>query len=875
MRALLLLSACCLAATAAEPYFSEYVEGSSNNKAIEIANPGTGLLDLSGYRLEVYSNGSLTASVNHVPNAVLPSGEVYVYAHQDSAAAILAVADDTTGAGLWNGDDALVLRRLSDNAVVDSIGQVGVDPGTTWSGGGVSTINRTLRRTTHPDYDVTSGDTFDPSTAWTGFPVDTFDDKGVAIDGGGLPTIAIGGPGTVSESGGTVTVSLSRSTALDELTVVVETSPSGTIADGGVTLGIGVLAADLVLPITDDAVQDGDQVVLLTARADGHRAGTLSITVADDDVPTVAIHAVQGAAHVSPLAGLVVQVADAVVTARDARGFWMQEPDAEHDADPATSEAVYVFTNVAPTVQVGDLVAVRGRVVEFHPDGAAGDGLAFTELSGVTVSMLSAANPLPQPVVIGAAGRQAPTMDIDDDAFASFDPETDGIDFYESLEGMLVAIDDAVVVGATNNFGETWVLADGGANATSRSAHGGARLTANDTNPERIQIDDYLVDGEALADVGDSFPGRITGVLHYNFDNFRVYNTAALPPLVDGGLEPETTSLPHHPLHHWLRQVRIATINVENLFAADPRVADHARAIVERLDSPAIIALEEIQDASGPADNGVTDGTPTGAALVAAITALGGPAYQYCEIAPLDGQDGGQPGGNIRQAFLYRAPVTLKPGALGDAVTPIQVLADGTTSLSLGRIDPTNPVFSNSRKPLVATFRLYGRDVVVIANHWNSKGGDQPLMGRFQPPTLASEVQRLGQAQVVAGFVDQLLDRDPQALVAVVGDLNDFAWSAPVQRLVATTGMTQLDELLPIAARYSYVFQGNSQTLDHQLASPAFTALVPALDIVHSNSEFATQISDHDPSIARLTVIPRIPRWLAELLWPRPLDANG
>lgn len=877
MRALLptlLLSLTGLPAIAVEPYFSEYVEGSSNNKAVEIANPGPGPLDLSGYRLEVYFNGSLTASINHIPTAVLPSGEVYVFAHGSSAATILAVADATTGSGLWNGDDALVLRRLSDNAVIDSIGQVGVDPGSAWSGGGVSTADRTLRRTTAPDYDATTNDAFDPSLAWTGFPVDTFDDLGVGSGGGGLPTIVIGGSATVSESAGTITVSLTRSTALDEITIALSTSPGGTIADGGVTLGIGVLTADVILPITDDAVQDGDQVITVTASADGYTAGSLNVIVADDDVPTVAIHAVQGAAHASPFTGLVVQVADAVVTARDARGFWMQEPDAENDADAATSEAVYVFTSTAPTAQVGDLVAVRGRVVEFYPDGASGDGLAFTEMSNVTVSVLSSGNPLPTPVVIGSAGRQPPTTTIDDDAFGSFDPASDGIDFYESLEGMLVAIDDAVVVGATNSFGEIWVLPDNGTSATSRSEHGGARLTANDANPERIQVEDYLVDGEPQADVGDSFPGRITGVLHYNFDNYRVYNTAALPVLVDGGLVPETTSLPGHPLHNLLRQVRIATINVENLFAADPRVTDHARAIVERLDSPLIVALEEIQDASGPTNNGVTDGTPTGAALVAAITTLGGPAYQYIEIAPVDGQDGGQPGGNIRQAFLYRAPVTLKPGVIGDALTPIQVLADGTLDLSLGRIDPTNPVFSNSRKPLVATFRLHSREVVVIANHWNSKGGDQPLMGRFQPPTLTSEVQRLGQAQVVAGFVDQLLDRDPQALVAVVGDLNDFAWSAPVQKLVAA-GMKPLDDLLPAAARYSYVFQGNSQTLDHLLASPAFTSLAPAIDIVHSNSEFASQISDHDPSIMRLTVIPRIPRWLAALLWPRPLDANG
>lgn len=875
MRVPLLLTLTSLAAVAAEPYFSEYVEGSSNNKAIEIANPGPTALDLSGYRLEVYFNGSLTASINHVPTVTnLAAGEVYVVAHASSNAAILAAADFTTGSGLWNGDDALVLRRLSDLAVVDSIGQVGVDPGTAWSGGGVSTADRTLRRSAHPAYDANTADAFDPSLAWSGFPIDTVDDLGVAVGGGGLPTLALVGPATVAEGAGTLTITLTRSNADDAVTIALTASPSGTLGDTMVSFAIGELTADVVVDISDDTLQDGDQLITLTASADGYTQATLAITVNDDDIPTLAIHAVQGAAHASPVTGLVVQIADAVVTARDARGFWMQEPDAEVDGDPATSEGLYVFTSTAPTAAVGDLVSVRGRVVEFFPDGVSGDGLAFTELSGVTVSVLSSGTTLPTPVVIGAAGRYPPTSVIEDDAFSSFDPANDGIDFYESLEGMRVAIDDAVVVGPTNGFGEIWVLTDGGAGATSRSERGGVRLTASDFNPERIQVEDYLIDGEPAADVGDSFPGRIIGVLHYNFDNYRVYNSEPLPTLVDGGLTPETTTLTHHPLHGLLRQVRIAALNVENLFPSDTRVSDHARAIVERLDAPLIVALEEIQDATGPTNDGTTDGTATGAALITAISALGGPAYQYVEIAPQNNQDGGQPGGNIRQAFFFRAPVTLKPGIIGDAVTANQVLADGTLSLSLGRIDPTNPAFTNSRKPLAATFRVHGRDLVVIANHWNSKGGDQPLFGRFQPPTPVSEVQRMAQAQAVAGFVDAILDRDPQALVAVVGDLNDFGWSAPLQTL-HSTGMVALDELLPANARYTYVFQGNSQSLDHLLASPALASVLPAVDIVHSNSEFAAQISDHDPGITRLTVLPRIPRWLAALLWPRPLDANG
>src|SRR5690606_30674885 len=107
---------------------SEYIEGSSNNKALEIYN-GTGAdVDLAGYRLEVFFNGSSTSTLDFDWTATIRAGDVCVFAHSSAAPEILAVADQTTGAGLWNGDDALVLRG-ADSQVVDSLGQVGFDPG--------------------------------------------------------------------------------------------------------------------------------------------------------------------------------------------------------------------------------------------------------------------------------------------------------------------------------------------------------------------------------------------------------------------------------------------------------------------------------------------------------------------------------------------------------------------------------------------------------------------------------------------------------------------------------------------------------------------------------------------------------------------------
>lgn len=88
----------------------------------------------------------------------------------------------------------------------------------------------------------------------------------------------------------------------------------------------------------------------------------------------------------------------------------------------------------------------------------------------------------------------------------------------------------------------------------------------------------------------------------------------------------------------------------------------------------------------------------------------------------------------------------------------------------------------------------------------------------------------------------------------VAGDLNDFPWSPPVQQLTSTTGLFDLPATLPPSQRYTYVFDGNSQVLDHILLSPALARLSYEYDVVHVNSEFADQVSDHEPQVARLPI---------------------
>ncbi|WP_327072606.1 lamin tail domain-containing protein [Kitasatospora purpeofusca] len=565
------------------------------------------------------------------------------------------------------------------------------------------------------------------------------------------------------------------------------------------------------------------------------------------------IRGIQGAARTSPLAGQPVTGVPGVVTAVGPSGYWFQDP--QPDADPATSEALYVYTAGAPGVAVGDSVQVGGTVSEYRPGGTGGTtNLTVTELTSPSTTVLAHNAALPAATVVGAGGRVPPAAVIssvttgDVETAGGFQPSTDGLDFWESLEGMRVQLNNAAVVGPRASVGEIPVVPQG---STTRTARGGILLQAADGNPERVLLDDVLAPTPA-ANVGDTLSGATVGVIDYSFGNFKLLVTAT-PTVLPGGLAPETTAAPA------AGELSTATFNVENLAPSDPQAKFDglAAAVVTNLRSPDLVALEEIQDNSGATDNGVVAADQTLAKLTAAITAAGGPAYSYRQLNPVNDQDGGQPGGNIRQVFLYRTDrglsFTDRPGA-GSTTADSVVNNGGVPALaySPGRIDPTNTAFNASRKPLAGEFRWNGRPVFVIANHFNSKGGDQPLFGRYQQPARPSETQRHAQATAVKTFTDQILAVDPNAAVIVLGDLNDFEFSQTADLLTAGGSLVDLPRTLPLAERYTYVYEGNSQVLDHILISPALAARAYSYDIVHLNSEFAPQLSDHDPQVVRI-----------------------
>jgi predicted extracellular nuclease len=859
--------------TPTDVFFSEYIEGSSNNKALEIYNGTSAAVNLSagGYTVQVYFNGSATAGLTIALTGTAASGDVYVLAHSSADPAILAQADQMNGAGWFNGDDAVVLRTGGTSGpIVDVIGQIGFDPGSEWGSGLTSTADNTLRRKGSVEAgDANGSDAFDPSIEWNGFALNTF---------GGLGAHALGNEGVVTTCGGLLTTpqgtpatrAVSASDPDGTVTSMSIASVTPSPAPGTIMLGSFVPAASPGGTATaqvnvDATVPAGAYSVVVGASNNDATPQTDSCTLTVWVVGAAAIHEIQGASHISPLVGQPVETEGVVVARRLASGLGFYIEDPNPDADDSTSEGLFVFTGGAPAVSVGDDVRVVGLVTEFRPGGSASTNLTTTELTSPSITILSSGNPLPAPQVVGTGGRVAPGMVIEDDAGGNvetggiFDPSADGIDFYESLEGMRLQLNDPVASGPTNGFGEISVLPDDGANNGVRTSRGGIVVRANDFNPERVILDDALASTPAV-NTGDHFDDDIVGMLDYSFGNFKLLPTSP-PAAVASGLTRETTALPAD------QEIAVATFNVENLDPSDPpsKFAALAAILVDNLRAPDIVSVEEVQDNNGPVNDAVTDASVTWSMLIAAIQAAGGPLYEYRQIDPVDDADGGEPGGNIRVGFLFRTDrgvefIDRPGGGPTTSTTVIDRPSGPRLSSSPGRVDPADTAWSTPegvRKPLAGEFRAKGKRLFVIANHWKSKGGDEPLFGRFQPPTLVTEPQRTAEAVVVRDFVDDILAADPLANVVVLGDLNDFEFSPPVTALEGGD-LNTLIEALPQDERYSYVFDGNAQTLDQIVVSDnLFTHFPFEYDSVHVNAEFADQASDHDPQIARFDLTGR------------------
>ena len=588
--------------------------------------------------------------------------------------------------------------------------------------------------------------------------------------------------------------------------------------------------------------------------------------------------AIQGAGHLSPVAGTrvktrgVVSFVDPKIDDKKARRFfWIEDP--RGDDDPATSEGLLVD---APAelpdgleLAAGDLVELTGVVEE---RGNAAD-LPLTTLVADHLERRERGQPLPPPVVLGRGGRRPPAEVFDDDGLRHFEPATDGLDFWESLEGMRVVVPSPRVTGPTLERNEMVVLVDSGRDAGLTSHHGGVVLRPGDDNPERILVSGRLVGPLPVVKVGDQLTTTLPGIVDFAYGNYRLLATSKDLTVNRVLATPERTLLQSSE-----DLLTLATFNVENLSAQDPpaRFEQLARQITTNLKSPDILALQEIQDNSGPADDGVVAADLTLGKLIAAIAAAGGPRYEYRQVDPENNRSGGAPGSNIRPVFLIRsgrvnAP-TLRPTdekiaeVAGRAVEKLPFSVDregGRLRFSHSPFRLDHPAFDEdaprgwnaSRKPLLLQVQFKGHDLFLIGAHLRSKRGDDSLGSRNQPPRFASEDQRTVQALVLRRLVEKILELDWQAEVIVLGDMNEHDYRLPM-RVLAGNRLRDLVENLAAEDRYSFNYLGNAQLLDHIFVSTELQLRAQAkIDVVHLNADFPEneRASDHDPLVAQFT----------------------
>ncbi len=596
----------------------------------------------------------------------------------------------------------------------------------------------------------------------------------------------------------------------------------------------------------------------------------------------ITIEQVQGSSHSSGLLGRSVTVTGEVTATKTSGddGFYLQA--VTDDGNLATSSAIFVYTVSAPTVSVGNRVTVTGVVAE---DINSSSDISETRLTQVSIDNNDNDSSLDiTPVVLGDGGRAIPTNVIEDDNFASFDISADGIDFFESIESMLVAVNDPVAI-STDNGDDFYVVADNGNNATGYNAErsvlvisGGqddSTFADDDFNPEKIKVSDTLPNISTPSISPGDKVSNLTGIMSSDGDGFALLANNAISVSQTSAVTPEVSALKSSD-----KQLTIGGMNLENLDPSDSQTKfdGMADAIVNHMNNPDIIALQEVQDNSGSASgDNVTSASQTAQKLIDAIAAesKGANDYAYFDFHPVIGEEGGQPGGNIRVGYLFRTSrVTL---AL-PSVTPAAgvTLVDGSGQATKGTSALTTRIYDNdsgsdtsytdsgiteqnafksTRIPASAnfTFTTTGETITLINVHFSSRGGSDPLWGSVQPPQT-NENKREAQAHVVRDFVESILSKDSAANVIVVGDYNTFGFSSTVDILERTTGtkaMHNLEDSLAVNKRFSFEFGGNAQTLDHMLVSNnLFKHTQAKFEKVHVFVGFEDGASDHDPLLA-------------------------
>jgi uncharacterized protein len=669
--------------------------------------------------------------------------------------------------------------------------------------------------------------------------------------------------------------------------------------------------------------------------------GTGTGTIQNDDI--LYIHDIQGTSYYSPIlagdgfnsfntASVTTVVIQAVVTAVDndgnRQGYYLQEQLADWDANPFTSEGIFVMTRndagvgtAVSGVNVGDLVTVTAQVMEYQGFSSNMPITALVNPSSPIVH--SSGNSLPTLTLSGGAPNSIMTSvepdytDSSDDGGDSFDASLYALSYWETVEGMHVTIPNMVVADgfvstsggqpifqaySTNHADADQINSRGGytiagdppnsppttADAEDDTSAGGRHLHDGDVNPDIIELDfsGFATDAPPglaqQATMGDSL-GNVTGIIEFDFSDRKLFVTDPVS-FTNSVPVQETTTLGSDA-----RALTVATFNVENLDPGDGQARFDALAevIATNLNSPDIIMIEEMQDNTGAA-GGTTDASLGWQMLVDALNAaVPGAAYQWVDQEPVNGAEGGEPGGNIRVGFLYdtnrvqlgdlAADATIAErrqytDRIGDGVRDAGDLIAFSDDMVASEINTAD--WSTTRKSLLGQFTFNGNTIFLTANHFTAKGGSGEFWQYNQDlsagqPSNEGWDRRVQQAEDVWHVLNLIQTGNPDAGVIAGGDFNDFYFYRPLEVVTgyvetdgsARSGGARFDNLtltLSEAERYTYTFDGRSQAIDHIIASQSL-ASAATYDVVHINTGYNglgtgadadPSLSDHDPGVA-------------------------
>ncbi|EIM81597.1 DNase I-like protein [Stereum hirsutum FP-91666 SS1] len=626
------------------------------------------------------------------------------------------------------------------------------------------------------------------------------------------------------------------------------------------------------------------------------------------------ISQIQGLAFQSPLRNQALKDIRGIVTAKGSTSFWLTDP--ELSPDPRYSSGVKIYTKstrVLNSISVGDHISLAARVTEYRSYRSLNDLLGTQLTAPSSINVYSKNNTI-TPIILGR-DRSPPTqalsaLDTGADGWLSvpgndtllekvngtLKPEDYGLDFWESLEGALVTIPGPVALDFNDRFGSFWVR--GAWNVTGLNERGGLTVTIGpdgipDANPEAIMIgkpldrskNPVVALGTQLAD--------ITGVVEYAFGMFYVMPITTPVIIEHPDFEVPPSALAVDPEDTCT--LLMGDYNIENMAPTSshlPLVASH---IVNHLNTPDLMFLQEVQDNSGRRNDGTVSANVTLSTLADAIFDEASKQavspddvvkYRWLDIDPEDGMDGGIPGGNIRVAYLYNSNkfnlVTGAPaGGAWNATRPY-LDSNGQVALTLnpGRIDPENDAWDEARKPLVTHWETPSGDrFFTINHHGSSKRGSTSIHGDARPPVNAGADKRRGQVASVANFIESVLALDPNASIILAGDFNDFPQTrsvfAPLTTLTlpstsaasesssasTISAMIEADVAasIPPTERYTYMFDQNCEQLDHIFVSNAVASREGGVDLVHVHvnnwaESVRVRASDHDPSVVKVRV---------------------